>query len=110
MYSIRLMLLLRVLESGKMTPYFRSFAVVKVIKYSLQVSFGGIAFGFVMAKTTIFWLRNIFNDALAEITITLASTYLTFYIGNVAAGEIGSNELNAIPLQVSCSRSLPNSQ
>ena len=62
-------------------------AVVKVIKYSLQVSFGGIAFGFVMAKTTIFWLRNIFNDALAEITITLASTYLTFYIGITQLGN-----------------------
>ncbi|KAI0207471.1 Sodium/hydrogen exchanger 7 [Lamellibrachia satsuma] len=53
---------------------------VKIIRYSIQVSFGGVGFGFFMAKTTIFWLRNIFNDALAEITITLASTYLTFYI------------------------------
>lgn len=34
-----------------------------------------------MAKITIFWLSHVFNDALVEITITLASTYITFYIG-----------------------------
>lgn len=34
-----------------------------------------------MAKLTILWLVNIFNDALAEITITLAATYITYYIG-----------------------------
>lgn len=34
-----------------------------------------------MAKFTIFWLSHVFNDALVEISITLASTYITFYIG-----------------------------
>lgn len=34
-----------------------------------------------MAKITIFWLSHVFNDALVEITITLASTYITFYVG-----------------------------
>lgn len=40
----------------------------------------GPLFGLMMGYITIFWLVNIFNDALAEITITLASTYVTFYI------------------------------
>ncbi|XP_052064398.1 sodium/hydrogen exchanger 10-like isoform X1 [Mytilus californianus] len=34
-----------------------------------------------MAKCTLFFLSRVFNDALIEITITLASTYLTYYIG-----------------------------
>ncbi|XP_041365876.1 sodium/hydrogen exchanger 10-like isoform X2 [Gigantopelta aegis] len=46
----------------------------------LRVAVGGPAFGFLMAEITIFWLSNIFNDTIGEITITLSSTYLTFYI------------------------------
>ncbi|CAH1803170.1 unnamed protein product [Owenia fusiformis] len=47
----------------------------------LQVALGGPAFGLVMGKLTTYWLSKIFNDALTEITITLASTYVTYYIG-----------------------------
>ena len=47
----------------------------------MKVALGGPAFGYLMAKITIFWLSHVFNDALVEITITLASTYITFYIG-----------------------------
>ena len=43
----------------------------------------GPVFGFIMAKITVFWLVNVFNDALTEITITLASTYITFYLGEL---------------------------
>ena len=47
--------------------------VIKVI--------GGPLFGLVVARVVVFWLGNIFNDAMVEITITLSSTYLTFFIG-----------------------------
>ncbi len=43
--------------------------------------FGGPAFGYLVAKITIFWLSRVFNDALVEITITLVATYITFYVG-----------------------------
>ena len=49
--------------------------------YFVKVTLGGPAFGYFMARLTIFWLSHVFNDALVEITITLASTYITFYIG-----------------------------
>ena len=49
------------------------------IVLTLKVLVGPL-FGFVMGRVTIFWLINIYNDALAEITITLASTYITFYV------------------------------
>ncbi|XP_033119377.1 sodium/hydrogen exchanger 10-like [Anneissia japonica] len=59
----------------------QSKTATEIIVYFIRVALGGPAFGFLMAKFTTFWLSRIFNDALAEITITLASTYLTFYIG-----------------------------
>ncbi|ESO95291.1 hypothetical protein LOTGIDRAFT_160411 [Lottia gigantea] len=55
----------------------------------LRVAVGGPAFGLVMAKITLFWLSRIFNDCLSEITITLASTYLTYYIGEQFLGVSG---------------------
>lgn len=54
---------------------------LEIFTYFVKVAFGGPAFGYLMAKITIFWLSHVFNDALVEITITLASTYITFYIG-----------------------------
>ena len=67
-------------------------AAIGVFIYAIRVSLGGVVFGYIMAKLTILWLVNVFNDALTEITITLASTYLTFYIGE----EIQPD--NALPL------------
>ena len=49
--------------------------------YFIQVAIGGPIVGFVFAKITLFCLSRIFNDSLAEITITLASTYITYYVG-----------------------------
>ena len=54
---------------------------LEIFLYFVKVALGGPAFGYLMAKITIFWLSHVFNDALVEITITLASTYITFYIG-----------------------------
>ncbi|XP_051885654.1 sodium/hydrogen exchanger 10-like [Pristis pectinata] len=38
-------------------------------------------FGYTMAKITMFCLTYIFNDGLTEITMSLAITYITFYVG-----------------------------
>lgn len=57
--------------------------------YFIRVAFGGPAFGYLMAKISIFWLANVFNDALVEITITLVSTYITFYVGEGIFGVSG---------------------
>ncbi|XP_078585490.1 sperm-specific sodium:proton exchanger-like isoform X2 [Branchiostoma floridae x Branchiostoma japonicum] len=58
-------------------------AAADFVIFIVKVMLGGPAFGFVMSKLTSFWLANIFNDALTEITITLASTYITFYVAEV---------------------------
>ena len=49
--------------------------------YLIRVALGGPAFGYIMARLTAFWLSLVFNDAVVEITITLASTYFTYYVG-----------------------------
>ena len=46
-------------------------------------------FGYVMARLTVWWLSRVFNDAVVEITITLASTYFTYYVGDVFLGVSG---------------------
>ncbi len=55
----------------------------------IRVAFGGPAFGYLVAKIAIFWLARVFNDALVEITITLASAYITFYVGEGFFGVSG---------------------
>ncbi|ACF14274.1 cyclic nucleotide-binding protein [Chloroherpeton thalassium ATCC 35110] len=44
------------------------------------VAFGGTILGLIIAGLTIWWLRHVFNDALVEITLTVAAAYLTFYV------------------------------
>ena len=47
----------------------------------LQQSLLGPVIGWIAAKLEGFILQKIYNDALAEITVTLSFTYLTFYFG-----------------------------
>ena len=44
------------------------------------VSLGGPAVGFVIAVITVFCLNRVFNDGLIEITVTLTSAYITFFV------------------------------
>jgi len=60
-----------------------------IIKKFIQLAVGGPVFGFVAAKIAIFLLNRIFNDATVEITITLVSAYLTFYVGEEILGVSG---------------------
>ena len=52
-----------------------------IFLYFLQVAIGGPALGYVIAKATILWLSHVYSDALVEIAITLASAYITYYVG-----------------------------
>jgi len=46
----------------------------------LRVSVGGVAVGVLVAWGVISWVRNVFNDALVEISVLVASAYLTFFV------------------------------
>lgn len=54
--------------------------IMEVIKNGCQLSLGGPAFGWIIAKITVFWLNWTFNDSLTEISVTFSLAYLTFYI------------------------------
>ncbi|KAJ8023281.1 Sodium/hydrogen exchanger 10 [Holothuria leucospilota] len=73
----------------KMAAEGGSTTVAKVLVYFVKAAIGGPFIGFIMGKVTTIWLSYIFNDALVEITITLASTYLTFYIGEAVRSFSG---------------------
>lgn len=48
-----------------------------------------MALGLVAGKIIVFWLQRVFNDAMVEISVTLSSTYLIFYIGEEVLGVSG---------------------
>uniref|UniRef100_W5M3J2 Solute carrier family 9 member C1 n=1 Tax=Lepisosteus oculatus TaxID=7918 RepID=W5M3J2_LEPOC len=49
------------------------------VKLVLKI-FGSPLLGFIVSKIIMLWLSYIFNDGLIEITISLAMTYITFYV------------------------------
>ena len=54
---------------------------VHMFTFVLKIILCGPLVGIGMARVTLFLLSHVYNDALVEITLTLASTYITFYIG-----------------------------
>ncbi|GMH48850.1 hypothetical protein TL16_g00390 [Triparma laevis f. inornata] len=55
----------------------------------LVMSLGGMIWGFLFGFIVVSWLGVIFNDALSEITITMSSAYLCFYIAERFFGISG---------------------
>ncbi|XP_078490642.1 sperm-specific sodium:proton exchanger-like [Ciona intestinalis] len=66
-----------------MTPYFDSLSTWSTILLVVQQSLLGPLIGWLVARIGSFILQKIYNDALAEITVTLSLTYITFYVGEV---------------------------
>uniref|UniRef100_A0A7S3UWM4 Cyclic nucleotide-binding domain-containing protein n=1 Tax=Heterosigma akashiwo TaxID=2829 RepID=A0A7S3UWM4_HETAK len=64
----------------------------------VKMSLGGVVFGVLMGFLSVQWLGRIFNDAMVEITITLAAPYLTFYIAENYLGVSGVLALVALGL------------
>jgi len=55
----------------------------------LVMSFGGMIWGTLFGIVIVTWLGVIFNDAMSEITITMSSAYLCFYLAERALGVSG---------------------
>nr|CAB3266352.1 sodium/hydrogen exchanger 10-like [Phallusia mammillata] len=66
-----------------MTPYFASQTALTTFQLVMQQSLLGPVIGWLLARIGSFILLQIYNDALAEITVTLSFTYITFYVGEV---------------------------
>ena len=68
------------------------------------MTLGGPAFGYIMARLTIIWLSYVFNDAVVEITITLASTYFTYYVGDVLLEVSGVLAVVTLGIEINARR------
>ncbi|XP_053385039.1 sodium/hydrogen exchanger 10-like isoform X1 [Mercenaria mercenaria] len=77
-----------------------------IVVYFIQVAIGGPFVGFIMAKITLFCLSRIFNDAIAEITITLASTYITYYVVEVFCNMSGVLAVVVLGLAMNSERTM----
>jgi len=51
-----------------------------IITSVIRLSVGGVALGLLIAVPVVFLLGRIYNDAPAEITGTMVSCYMTFWI------------------------------
>ncbi|KAK8942058.1 Sodium/hydrogen exchanger 7 [Platanthera guangdongensis] len=56
----------------------KSFSFRDTIQFLLRVSVGAVTIGLAFGVTSVLWLGIIFNDAVIEIALTLAISYLTF--------------------------------
>lgn len=45
-----------------------------------RVAFGGLLIGVVSGYLVIWWVKNVFNDAMVETSLVIAAAYLTFYL------------------------------
>ncbi|XP_068761684.1 sperm-specific sodium:proton exchanger-like [Montipora capricornis] len=79
---------------------FSSMTATEIGLYFPRVALGGFFFGLVAGRVTVFWLQHVFNDALVEISITLASAYLTFYIGEEVLGISGVIAVVMLGIQI----------
>lgn len=78
----------------------------QIALYFVQVALGGPLFGWVAGKVVIFWLSHVFNDYLIEISITLVSTYLTYYIGEEVLQVSGVLAVVAMGIEVNTKRTV----
>lgn len=66
----------------------------------IRVSVGGIAIGALVGTFFVRWIKNIFNDPMAEISIVIAAAYLTFYLAEYVFHVSGVLALFALGLGI----------
>ncbi|AEE29198.1 Cation/H+ exchanger [Arabidopsis thaliana x Arabidopsis arenosa] len=60
-----------------------------IIKFLVQNSFGAVGIGLAFGIASVFWLKFIFNDTVAQITVTLSASYFAYYTAQEWAGVSG---------------------
>lgn len=66
----------------------------------VRVSVGGVATGALVGIIFMRWIKKIFNDPMAEISIVIAAAYLTFYLAEYLFHVSGVLALCALGLSV----------
>lgn len=46
----------------------------------IKVAAGGVVIGWLFGRFVNYWIKKVFNDALVEISLIVAASYLTFYV------------------------------
>ncbi|XP_042979148.1 sodium/hydrogen exchanger 7-like isoform X4 [Carya illinoinensis] len=59
----------------------KSFNWTAIIKFLTKVSVGAVGIGLAFGIISVLWLGVIFNDTVIEITLTLAVSYIAYFIG-----------------------------
>eukprot|EP01135_Chromosphaera_perkinsii_P011598 Nk52_evm37s2449 gene=Nk52_evmTU37s2449 len=70
-------------EKGHLQP------VGDIIGIFFRMAIGGPAIGAAMGFMFVAWVGHVFNDALVEISITLCSTYLVYWVSEIWLGSSG---------------------
>ncbi|XP_073147911.1 sodium/hydrogen exchanger 8 isoform X2 [Henckelia pumila] len=60
-----------------------------VFKFLSQVSLGAVGMGVAFGIASVLWLRCIFNDTVIEITLTLAVSYIAYFVAQEGADVSG---------------------
>lgn len=60
-----------------------------VIKFLSEVSLGAVGMGVAFGIASVLWLRCIFNDTVIEITLTLAVSYISYFVAQEGADVSG---------------------
>lgn len=92
-------LLYNLLLTAVLTP--GSLTIENLALYTARMVFGGPSFGMLCGKVIVMWISHIYNDALAEITITLATAYVVYYIAEIFLGISGVLAVVFLGLEVS---------
>ncbi|KAG6544478.1 hypothetical protein Mapa_014116 [Marchantia paleacea] len=67
----------------------RHFTPGDIIQFFSQVALGAVALGLAFGLVTVFWIGRVFNDAIIEITLTLAASYMAFFVAEMEAQVSG---------------------
>ncbi len=59
------------------------------IKKFVQIAIGGPIFGWIMGRITIFLMNYVFNDPPVEISATIVTAYITYWLSEVVLGVSG---------------------
>ncbi|KAI4357384.1 hypothetical protein L6164_001336 [Bauhinia variegata] len=66
-----------------------SFNWAAIIKFLAQVSLGAVGIGLAFGIASVLWLGFIFNDTVIEIALTLAISYIAYFIAQESADVSG---------------------
>ncbi|KAI4308480.1 hypothetical protein L6164_031554 [Bauhinia variegata] len=66
-----------------------SFSWVAIIKFLAVVSLGAVGIGLAFGMASVLWLGSIFNDTVIQITLTLAVSYVAYFIAQEHADVSG---------------------